>query len=1286
MNRVEAPPFLQPSQIGNNYDSVTSIQNQEPHASHSTCKNCHKSFQRLSYYFEHVRKKKCNTQGFFCRYCPHKFSTNTLKNKHELQHKLSLADQQVGYGLQHIGQAHSCSVYEEIFEPGQILTVEGVFSLRNSEIVQIIKQNLHEKKIIKFGTVVTGRFEIPGDDSQNINPVAQRMEMPMRSEYNMVLLGSSKKIPNLIQKCKRETLSRMEDLELMGSGWSLTDIKSIRLEVGRCSLLGGCSSFEQNDYVGREHIIDVPISDEKCFLSAVAQHFLHGSHTGAALENWINENLNVKSLSFPLEVSKIAKFEKQNTQLGIRINCFLKEGNQCYPIYRSDEMGGSTISLVLIAYTCKGSPRPYYHYVYSKDIDGFLNMHLSHTNARRKQTTVHCDNCLTSFNCAESLETHRSLCLKNETQLIKIVNSGYKEFDGHLKKYGHPYIGVVDFESALVPTERMKHPTCKNCQSNGPKDLCRHSTFEQNEQVPVCYSLIFIDRNRNIVFSRCETGPNIMPLFFKALEDARDYLMPKLQAHKENTFWTQQEENKFHEAKECHVCHKPFSNDPQDCGKYKKVRDHDHDTGKPVGACHWICNNRRRVKRKLIVYAHNLQGYDSHFLFRYYSNDYVTSTTNMFAIPTNTEKFKAFEMCGVQFIDSLAFLEASLSEMVEDLKAEDCKFDIIRKSGLCENSEQLDWLLRSKGIYPYEYITGYEVLKEKALPPKEKFYSTLSNANVSDEEYNQAVSTYKIFQCQSIEDYTKLYCITDTMQLAEAILSFVEEVQKDFGLDVTNYVSLPSVSFDAMLKMTGAKLDFLPDSDMVNLFESSIRGGVSFVNKRYSNVEEEGGEILYLDFTNLYGFSQCQKLPTSEYTWLNEEEISNMDLSLIDEDGSFGYGLEVDLEYPIELHKAHNDLPLAPENINIFYDDLSPYSKECLKMTCQTNPLRYKSQKLCGTFKTKEKYFTHIKNLKYYLKLGLKLKKIHRVIKFRQDAFVKPYIEYAAKKRAQSKSPFKNRNRKKMTNANYGRFIMNVRKHIEVKLVSKQSAIEKHMSSPRLKSFRILNSDLTAFFMKKKKITLDKQWSVGWAILELSKLALFQLYYDILVPRFGLENIEVIMSDTDSLILHIKNYKDSEITDRLHDVLDFSNYPSEHPRFSKVRSKIPGFIKNEYPSSQITECVALKAKSYAFQMRDKKSGKIGIEKKCKGVTKARTRTLKFASYKKCLSNFATIKATVARISVKNHRITSILQQRVCLSSFDDKRYLLECGVHSTPYKDEGIPQNSKCPQCNMTQI
>ena len=211
------------------------------------------------------------------------------------------------------------------------------------------------------------------------------------------------------------------------------------------------------------------------------------------------------------------------------------------------------------------------------------------------------------------------------------------------------------------------------------------------------------------------------------------------------------------------------------------------------------------------------------------------------------------------------------------------------------------------------------------------------------------------------------------------------------------------------------------------------------------------------------------------------------------------------------------------------------------------------------------------------------------------------------------------------------------------------------------------------------------QWSVGWAILELSKLALFQLYYDILLPRFGKPNIDIIMSDTDSLILHIRNHTENEINEKLYDVLDFSNYPLDSPWFSTKRAKVPGFIKNEYPKAQITECVALKAKSYAFQMKDRRTGKLEVEKKCKGVTKARTKSLRFASYKKCLDTYASIKATVARISVKNHKISSILQKRVCLSSFDDKRYILCCGKHSVPYKNTNEPMVFNCTTCNLTQ-
>ena len=87
----------------------------------------------------------------------------------------------------------------------------------------------------------------------------------------------------------------------------------------------------------------------------------------------------------------------------------------------------------------------------------------------------------------------------------------------------------------------------------------------------------------------------------------------------------------------------------------------------------------------------------------------------------------------------------------------------------------------------------------------------------------------------------------------------MQEVERDFDLCSTNYISLPQLSFDAMLKTTKVELDYIPDQEMTLLFENSIRGGVSYVNTRHVDVEKEGGIIEYYDANNLYGKAQISR-------------------------------------------------------------------------------------------------------------------------------------------------------------------------------------------------------------------------------------------------------------------------------------------------------------------------------------------------------------------------------------------------------------------------------------------
>ena len=643
------------------------------------------------------------------------------------------------------------------------------------------------------------------------------------------------------------------------------------------------------------------------------------------------------------------------------------------------------------------------------------------------------------------------------------------------------------------------------------------------------------------------------------------------------------------------------------------------------------------------------------------------------------QRFKTLDIGKSSFIDSLSLLDAGLAELVSDVVKSGHTFPILKSSGIYNTEAQRKLLLFGKGIYPYEYVDSFERLSERKLPPREAFYSSLSERSVSVGDYNQACDTFAVFDCFDLKDYTALYCRLDTILLAEVLFEFIGETFTDFGLDVTNYISLPQISFDAMLKMTNVQLDYIPDTDMILAFENGIRGGVSYVNKRHVDVEKEGGVLVYLDFNNLYGFAQMQKVPARKYRWLSADEIEQLDVETLDDDARLGYALEVDLHYPLEVRELHQQFPLAPEHLEIFHDDLSEYSKECLKVTTGKANLRYHTSKLCGTFYDKKKYLIHYRNLKYYMQKGLVVTRIHRVIEFEQEAFVKPYIEFTAKKRAEATSPFKRRTAKLYANANFGKFLQNVRKHMEVKIASKESTVKKYLGSPRFKSFRVLNSSLVAIFLEKRVVTLDKKYSVGFTILELSKLAMYECFYDIIIPRFSSENVEIVMSDTDSFILHIRKHSRDAVRQKMRDIMDFSNLHPEHPLYSVSRSKVPGYLKDETPNSRILECVAPKSKCYALRIKDDSTGTVITDKKCKGVSRVRVKRLDINSYRKCITTMTVVKASMARMHVRDHRIQTILQQKVCMSSFDDKRFLKDCGRHSYPYQKE--KQSNICLLC-----
>ena len=231
--------------------------------------------------------------------------------------------------------------------------------------------------------------------------------------------------------------------------------------------------------------------------------------------------------------------------------------------------------------------------------------------------------------------------------------------------------------------------------------------------------------------------------------------------------------------------------------------------------------------------------------------------------------------------------------------------------------------------------------------------------------------------------------------------------------------------------------------------EKGLRGGISTVTHRHAKVHnryvpdynpsQPSSHVTYLDTNNLYGWAMSQTLPVDVFRWLEDQEIESLNVLEISDNNENGYILEVDLNYPPELHDHHN------EYLKVTEDMLSPYAK---KFPEDLDLSGTSTEKLIPNLNSKEKYVVHYRNLKLYLSFGMKLTRIHKVVIFRQTPRLKQYIDFNTEKRKMAKNDFEKNFFKLMNNAVFGKTMENLRNRLIVQLVNNQSKAMKLTSKP----------------------------------------------------------------------------------------------------------------------------------------------------------------------------------------------------------------------------------------------
>ena len=1245
----------------------------------------------------------------------------------------------------HLNEGSKCQKYKDYqchlqrhyirraeFKPHVEKSIEMVmFVTQKQEIKKELDDMYSRYKHIKVCFVLHGVF---AKIDMHGNELSNDVLMITSSHYRLYTAYDREHYIDFLISASDRLCENLDAIETTGSGFILKYIKAMDIKFIMPSLIGGCLDDEKayQNYISQysawrlvdSNLLDfAPSQEQFCFLYAVAAAMILRKDPSSnkkldALNLLVKENVKqnflsdkklMKKFSFPFHIKDCKRFEDYCIKKGLLLafNVWSVNGDKLWVMYQSKQNEKMPRVDILLMQPEKDDS-VFGHYVAIPSVPKFIRAVKVHIQKQRKSTKEleYCKICNYSFASPKLLKKHLAFCQNAHQQVLQMPSHQEKfyKFDSYEKQAKAPYICFADFEA------KMKFPTdaengtvynCDNCARGGPMRHCSHSERVIAEQIPMTFTFLCFTSEGKLIFKRTfSSDEGVMNEFFRTLDVLEEKLKGELNPHKTLKMSSRQRKA-IDRANVCWICKSEFMFGDNN-HEYSKVVDHCHATppkfntetkcyeSKILGAAHKKCNRERHNPKSIPIYIHNLMSYDSNFLLNHMDQNgkYMRKyARKLKGLAKNTNKFRTITIGQWKFLDSYQMLSGSLSDLVNQY-THDKKVLFLLRQVFKNITNQQQALLLKKAAFPYEWVQSVKQLEDtKCFPSYEHFFSRLSNSIIDREHYNDGLNVFTELKCENMLKYTELYCELDTVLLAEVVFEFRTQIFDKFNLSIEHYISLPQLAFDSCLKYIDRPLERILDKTMLTMFEQNIRGGVSFVNNRYTKIDPKKNEsIMYIDANNLYGFAQKMCLPISHFQWVPKKLFSSIDWMKQTADQKTGYVAEVDLDFPPELHDIMDDLPLAPEHVEVDYDKLSQYSKT-VKENLQglRRAKSSKSKKLITSVESKTRYVVHYLNLQFYLQLGAKITKIHSVVKFKQEDFLKPFIDFCSAQRAAAKTKFEQNLWKLILNSLYGKFIQNVRLYLKTKFVDSSDHLGRLLRNPLFMDISQLSQNVCVVWQRNQIIKLDKFYSIGFSILELSKLYMYKIWYNVIKPNFG-SNAELILTDTDSFVIKFKNNSKHEVLTKLKPIMDTSNFPPATHFWSIANQRIPGFFKDEYPTGIITEAVAVRSKCYFLKIEpdpayENESEKSSIEHiVCKGMPSNISKDFPIDLYKACIfSENTNVKSTMHRIQAKKRKLHTVAVTKQAMASGDDKRYQL-CNVHSAPYGSK-YAKMSYCYKC-----
>lgn len=1193
--------------------------------------------------------------------------------------------------------------------------LEACLINNKKNIISKLKKHLQEAiQGIKWqisGKVAASR-EVPAE------PGSAQLEIERQTlylnSYQHTLFKHGDNVQETVEKALAEVLTMADHTNLKGSSWVISEVVGFDLNIATNSPLRGSSYIATPTHLknSKQTLVNIQnYGNDDCFRLSIIAALHPAADNKCRQSNYTKylDELNMGNIKYePMKVKDIPRFEKLNPTISLTVlyedvieedeeekeesadgdipiddsamECEEAEDStgEEEQVNEEEEEEGEAVSWdadtqktkkktksIIVPLYCTSEKKEnhitlllleregQYHYVLVQDIHAFL-----YSQTRKRARAFYCCYCLNTLPTQERLNQHENSCKEFGAQRIEYAKPGtVSSFDAKCfpKTQRVPFTAYFDFECALKKLE-------------GSDESGRNRV---QEHVPVAYAIAVVDWE----------GKLARPVISHAADKDVDKHFVDTVLQLEEELWAMrpdfplhmspQQEKDCKNAKECYLCRKPFEKDED------RVRDHEHLQEKENirGMAHGACNSAVKRTSFLSLVSHNGSKYDVHLVFRAFMSHPKLRSKRISVLAKTMDTYRSVtihlgkDRRSIKMVDSFNFFSEKLDSITEHLT--DAELSILKEAYPDPTHYEL---LRRKGVYCYEFTESYaKLVAQKTLPARQDFYSSLSNSLPSAEEYERAQHVWNGMGCESLLDYMRHYLYADVLLLAAFFTKFKAMTFAKYGLEVCHFVSISSLTWCQALKFTHAEVEVLSDPDMYQMFERQKRGGLACIMQRYSEANVPGTStyspskpekhIQIYDVNALYSNEMCKKLAYNNYQWVEPEDLAKKDWTQVREDDDEMYTVEVSLEYPAELHDAHDEWPCAVEKVVAPIEWMSPYQQ---RIAARLPKAQLKEPKLIAHLGPRQNYVVHGAVLALYLKLGLRVTKFHRGVKYEQKAWLKPYIEDLMTERQRTKLKFEQKAYKQFSNSTYGYLLRNPRFDRQVEIVCTPERMKKLVAKPTFKSFTIFDENLVAVEKAPSTIKLMQCVAAGVSVLDTSKKTMMELYW-VLKGQFG-KRMKTLFTDTDSLGVEIESPDIVGEMRNLNHVLDTSGLLPNHPLYSTQFARVQGRLKIEYGEMNILRFAAVRAKCYAIEMESQDKNIQNIYK-CKGVKSvALKQSISFEDYKRCI--FDNVAKQVKFHSLQSdgaHRVFTLHQQKYALRNFDSKRWILEDGYRTRAF-------------------